>query len=212
MRFSAILAIAITVAGAATARTVDIGAGVQIPVCVEPGNESVWTNIQQAQWIASRMFVPAGITLEWRKLSECPDDGIKISFSSATKETDHPGALAYALPYEGTHIVLFLDRISVAGKKQLSSLLAHVMVHEITHIVEGIPHHSTAGIMKAVFDWDDVRRMSYEPLVFAPEDLNLIQEGLRLRRARLAQRRLDLPGANSLTESAPREVSQLLPN
>jgi hypothetical protein len=51
-----------------------------------------------------------------------------------------PSAMAYALPYEGNHIVIFYDRLQlkVKGETQISTLLGNVLAHEVTHILQGI--------------------------------------------------------------------------
>jgi hypothetical protein len=71
-------------------------------------------------------------------------------------------ALAYALPYKDG--------------------LAHVMVHEIGHVLEQMQRHSENGVMKARWSAADIKRMERDPLPFAPEDVESIREGL-LRRA-----------------------------
>jgi hypothetical protein len=78
-----------------------------------------------------------------------------LTGSSNTPPSDHPGAMAYAHPYEAVNIFVLYDRIekSADGPIQASTFLAHVMTHEITHLLQGMP--------------------------FGPEDLDLIQLGLR---------------------------------
>jgi hypothetical protein len=66
------------------------------------------------------------------------------------------------------------------------NLLAHVLVHEITHILQGISRHSPTGIMKGQWDYDDYFEMSRRPLPFAQKDIDLIYDGLKARRARMA--------------------------
>jgi hypothetical protein len=65
-------------------------------------------------------------------------------------------------------------------------LLAHVLVHEITHVLEGISRHSATGIMKDRWDDNDYSEMRRKPLRFAQEDVNLIYDGLKARQARVA--------------------------
>ncbi len=38
-------------------------------------------------------------------------------------------------------------------------VLAHVLVHEITHILEGLNEHSQEGIIKARWTFQDYRRI-----------------------------------------------------
>jgi hypothetical protein len=57
-------------------------------------------------------------------------------------------------------------------------VLGHVLVHEITHILQGIDRHSETGVMKARWTAQDYSKMTWEPLPFTPEDIDLIQRGL----------------------------------
>jgi hypothetical protein len=57
-------------------------------------------------------------------------------------------------------------------------LLAHVMVHEIAHILQGVYRHSDNGVMKAVWTGQDYSQMRVGALPFAPEDVELIHLGL----------------------------------
>jgi hypothetical protein len=60
-------------------------------------------------------------------------------------------------------------------------LLAHVLVHEITHMVEGTNVHAETGIMKARWDRVDRLNMEAHPLAFTEEDVLLIHLGLARR-------------------------------
>jgi len=95
--------------------------------------------------------------------------------------------------YEGEHIVVFYDRVqrTYSGSPQI--LLAHVVAHEITHILQGVAQHSDEGLMKARWDRDDYARMALQPLTLTKTDLQLIREGvaaykdLSARRAQIAR-------------------------
>ena len=178
-------------AGTASARNIGISTGQVIPVCVEATANST-TTIFQARGIASKMFAAAGVSIDWRGGNNCPADGIRISLSQFSRASDHPSAYAYALPYEGTHIVLFWDRIEQAAEpRSRPHLVAHVLAHEITHILEGTCRHSDTGVLKAVFTRSDIDEMEFHPLPFAAVDLELIRSGLKARAERLAQGQQD---------------------
>jgi hypothetical protein len=104
-----------------------------------------------------------------------------------TPANEQPGALAYALPYEGKHIVIFYDRVRTEVEPSrvpallVPALLAHVIAHEIGHILEGVNTHSRSGVMKARWSTDDYLDMAWKPLPFAPEDVFLIHRGLEQR-------------------------------
>ena len=154
----------------------------RLSVCVE--NTVGFNVLPLAQQIASKMFAEAGVTMAWRHgLARCPAQGILVTLSTDQVPADvPPSALAYALPYEGSHIVIFYDRLQRKVKpEQMSSLLAHVLVHEVTHILQGIHRHSGRGIMKANWDGSDYQAMMWKSLPFTPEDVELIHRGLAAR-------------------------------
>jgi hypothetical protein len=140
--------------------------------------------------ITTTMFRGIGVKIDWRTgIYACPSDGIVISMSDRTPATLVPDALAYAKPYEGTHIVVFYDRIVESYRSvRVAQLLGHVLVHEITHILEGIARHSKSGVMKAFWTEIDYEQMSCKPMNFDREDVELIHAGLeaRARRAMVA--------------------------
>jgi hypothetical protein len=159
----------------------------KVRACVNSGTYVSFSVLARAEMIASRMFATAGVALEWRdaRSAACQNSDqartVVLDFHIHTAPSEHPGALAYALPYQGSHIVLLFERFarSAGGPNQVSALLAHVMAHEITHLLEGVPRHSQTGVMKAYWDRQDLTRMADKPLPFDPEDIDLIQRGLR---------------------------------
>src|SRR5581483_11066594 len=120
---------------------------------------------------AADMFRHIGIDIKYVSPNHCPAGAVVISMSMRTAASLNPGALAYALPFEKTHIVVFLDRVRAFPRTEQDAIMAHVLAHEITHILEGVDHHSDSGVMKAHWDSDDFAGMCRRPLSFAPEDL-----------------------------------------
>lgn len=107
-----------------------------------------------------------------------------IDLSVETSQDPFPGALAYSQPFEGTHIHVFYDRLrQTYCRCPPSALLAHVLAHEIGHILEGTNSHSRSGIMKAHWDDNDLSKIARQQLPFAPEGVFLIHRGLRIRAA-----------------------------
>jgi hypothetical protein len=137
-----------------------------------------------ARILATKMFADIGIILDWRSPRACSAEAILISFTGNTPKNLLPGALAYALPYEGVHIRVFYDRIRRFPRELVPLLLAHVLVHEITHILQGISNHSASGVMKACWKSDDFSAMMFKPLRFEDQDIDLIRRGLAARAAR----------------------------
>jgi hypothetical protein len=157
-----------------------------VTVCMDPSADG--REIRAAQSLASKMFARIHVEIDWRELRSCPAgrDALQISLSDHTPEHQLPGALAYALPYEGSRIVVFYDRVRKSDPDRLACSLAYVLVHEVTHILEGITRHSKCGIMKAQWDRNDHFEIGLGRLGFAPEDVNLIYRGLAARVARQA--------------------------
>jgi hypothetical protein len=172
--------------GTAWGRNIDMLPGTRVSVCVV--GESSTITLLQAENLGSRMFAAADLTIEWRNGNDCPADGIRVVLFQAAQESDDRSTLGYALPYEGNHVVLFWDRIATAANRlTFPFLLGHVLVHEVTHILEGVTHHSDTGVMKAKFAPADIDAMVVHPLPFTEADLQLIQLGMIFRRTRLAQ-------------------------
>ena len=153
-----------------------------VTVCLNPGANAVV--VHQAERSAARMLAGAGVTLNWQgDLRRCapPVLGILITLMLNTPLDNHPGAMAYARPYGEATIVVFYDRVLAAG---VPPLLAHVLAHEITHVLEGVAIHSAAGIMKARWTPSDYTEMRRGPLRFTQEDLLLIRRGVDARERR----------------------------
>src|SRR5208283_3840839 len=143
-----------------------------------------------AKMTASTLFQSAGVNLEWhtdrRTCQGQRDQVILVSPSLSTPKDLRPGALAYALPFEGVHIHVFYDRIAIRARDLRPFLLGYVVVHEITHILQAIDRHSDSGIMKAHWDSRDHELMIGTRLRFAEQDIELIHQGLAARGTRPA--------------------------
>jgi hypothetical protein len=152
----------------------------RVTVCMshDPGVPATWP----AESMASRIFSAIGVKLEWND-GPCPaaPNTLRISVVDQPAKGQPAGALAYALPYEGAHVVVFYEPIERMQCGCMQQLPAYVLVHEITHILEGIARHSPSGIMKAHWDDADYDKIRGRSLVFAPEDVDLIHRGLDVR-------------------------------
>ena len=152
-----------------------------VTVCMSGGSDIKVT--YPAQEMASKIFAAIGVVLVWnaRGCSSSPD-AIRVSLSNETPERQLPAALAYGLSYEGSHIVVFYDRIKKSVKSvSADRLLAHVLVHEITHILQRLNRHSESGIMKAHWDDRDLAGMVQQALGFTEDDVRLLYDGLDTR-------------------------------
>lgn len=159
-----------------------LNAPIRVTVCMQELAD--FPTSMQAKGIVTWMFAGIGVRITWHDMSGCPAQSILISLSDEAPARFHRGALAFALPYEGTHIVLFYDRIAMASRALRPRLMAHVMVHEITHVLEGVAKHSEEGVMKAQWNKEDFDHMIGKCLSFTPEDVEMIHAGLVVRSAR----------------------------
>ncbi len=181
MKTSAMITMAAILAGSAWAASKSDSQ--RLVVCIEDGKHA---GVADAAAKASSLFLSAGVKLEWHgELSFCKGqrDAMVVSFLANTPKAFHPGALAYALPYEGVHIQVFYDRIAQADPGLLPSLMANVIVHEITHILQGIDRHSASGVMKAVWNSSDYTLMKRGLLRFTAMDVEMIRDGFAARTA-----------------------------
>ena len=134
----------------------------------------------------AKMFAQIGIKIQWRSVGRSlPPDALVVEMLQQASPQQCAGALACAKPFEGVHIYLFYDRIRAAVPNYMvSPLLAHVLVHEITHILQGVSRHSDTGVMKARWDDKDFELMARKSLQFGPEDVLLIKRGLEAHESR----------------------------
>jgi hypothetical protein len=135
------------------------------------------------------MFAHVGVNIEWRvdQPVAFSHRSIFIELTTKTPETFQPRALAYAKPFEEAHVVVLYDRVQrVVAPSRVQHVLAHVLVHEITHIIEGTDWHSATGVMKARWNGGDYAHMERKPLDFTDADLILIRSGLNAWIPRLA--------------------------
>lgn len=151
----------------------------------------------RAEAMANRMFAGIGVRVQWTgrrpgRRTEPASGGcapkrpeeivVRIIFGRAGFASSD--AFAYALPYasDGVRVTVFYGELRKALRDQPRLepvLLAHVLVHEITHVLQGVVRHSSTGVMKAHWNSTEYSDMEDRPLEFAGDDAELIQLGLR---------------------------------
>jgi len=158
----------------------------QVTVCMTGLPDAYVDKLAKAT--ATKIFAGIGVKIQWRSgAKNCPTEAIFITFSDSTPASLHPGALAYARPYEGTHILVFYDRVSnTVASSIVPFLLGHVIAHEITHILQGVARHSDQGLMKPRWGAADYDEMARKPLPLTDQDVLLIYRGLQSREAHLS--------------------------
>jgi hypothetical protein len=161
-----------------------------VVVCVGPTSG---IPIYSATQLASQIFGSIDIQIEWHRLRSCPSSPhtIKINFPEVPPAALDASAMAFALPIEGSHIAVFSDRVKAGiTPDRVGRLLAYVLVHEITHMLQGVCRHSPGGIMKAHWTDGDLFDVQSMKLGFAQVDIDLIGFGITWRQARFARSEL----------------------
>jgi len=95
--------------------------------------------------------------------------------------------------FEGHHRVLRSHPVT-GSRTTASALLAYVLVHEITHVVQGVNRHSQTGVMKAHWSTEDQTAILERRLGFEEHDVQLMRQGLAA--AGVAVQRVSWAGPN----------------
>jgi hypothetical protein len=179
MKITAMVALALTVAISAWSA--------EVTIYVQGLSVAPLPVLNRARVLANEMFAAVNVNIDWRtgrptRSQSQIEKPIVVEMINDTPSGLKPDALAFACPYEGVHITLLYDRVRAATEPQRTpNLMAHVLVHEITHILQGTCRHSDTGIMKAHWVHTDYMEMGVKPLSFTEEDVQLIRAGLARR-------------------------------
>jgi hypothetical protein len=188
MRTKALAAIAVLAGTFAQAGEKGEFMGRAVTVCMDPGNTP---ELGFAESLVSKMFADIGLKIDWRSERTCraaEDAVIHVSLDAGLRGENFGGILASTKPYEGTHINIFVERLRKStDPKTFRYLLAHVLAHEITHILQVVSRHSEDGIMKARWSQEDQQKMAWKPLAFTERDVKLIYIGLDAWSSRAAR-------------------------
>jgi len=141
----------------------------------------------QTKALASSMLAAVGVRAVWRIGKPQPNaaDGLVVGvrFDEAPLLNYRGVVLARAYPFGGSvrDITVFRNRVlamAEASHVEPYKLMAHVLVHEIGHVLERADHHSDTGVMKAHWTPADYEAMAWKPLPFEEEDIAWIHRTL----------------------------------
>jgi hypothetical protein len=189
VRSMLIVAMAVLTAGRAPGGETGKRARSIVTACLQTGADHTLSQqviLERAELTATQIFADAGVIMKWRtRPRSCTPGDILIDFSNNTPLNELPGALAYSRPFEGDYVRVFYDRIQRRTKADvLPYLLAHVLAHEITHVLESTSWHSERGVMKSSWNATDYGQMKWRQLTFTETDLKLIRLGLEARKSK----------------------------
>ena len=158
-----------------------------------PGSE------YRARTVLKGVFARIGIRISWvhdkpktAGLSEDPVV-VQVLIASEPSHKVHADALAYTgavqKKEEESKITVLWNRIQLRadGSADEAQLLAHVLAHEIGHILKGTNGHADTGVMKAHWVPRDLGTMKSHALEFTAADVCLMKEELIRRKAQVVR-------------------------
>ena len=125
---------------------------------------------------AARMLEDIGVRIRWGRRP----DAIEVRL--ITGHVGNPGRVAFATPYASRPVVTVLyDRVIAMTYQRPdlhAPLLAHVLVHELAHVLMRTVDHADSGVMKAEWSLTDMLQMKSHPLRFVRADAEMIRRAL----------------------------------
>lgn len=140
----------------------------------------------------SRIFTEAGVELEWL---ECEVAGKSLNPAGCAQPVGpdrlmlqlvpgshkgNPKASGMALidGQSSTFACLYPERVKQLARDanwDFGDLLGHAAAHELGHLLLRSSAHSLAGVMRARWETEDLRRLSHAGLIFLPGQLSAVQ-------------------------------------
>jgi hypothetical protein len=162
--------------------------------------------VTRAQEIATMIFEQAGIDTTWLLCPVVQADLKKYPTCDQTpRVTDFalrllPASMVEKLPDSDNEAIGFAQRCPIDERgcvvnvfystvDQLTSevgareerILAHVMAHELGHLLLGPNAHSPSGIMRGIWSRDDLRFISWSNLLFTPRQSDKLRANIARR-------------------------------
>lgn len=146
-----------------------------------------------ARSVAAIILQDAGLQAVWRDCSDgCADARgpgevlVRIVTAPKTIVAESLGcALVDLQEGAGTLATVYANRINAVGSRtgvNAATLLGRVIAHEIGHLVLGTSHHSSAGLMRALWSDRELQRDIAADWTFSREDVTRIDRRLAIRR------------------------------
>jgi hypothetical protein len=154
---------------------------VNLAVCVDSVALAA-SEMTSAQSSAAAMLAGIGIQVRWAEApSACSIAPIRIRVVDWLVNRP-PDEMAYARPFAiGAKLIVVeyehIKRTAARARGLEPKLLAHVLVHELVHVLTGGAGHSRAGVMKAHWGPADCQEMLRGSLPFTAADAVLARAG-----------------------------------
>lgn len=131
----------------------------------------------------SKIFQQAGVELEW---VECEVAGPPVNMAAcgqplssdrlmlqlvpgSNKQNPRATGMAIIQPGSSFYACLYPERVKNLAKDAnwgFADLLGHAAAHEIGHLLLESTHHTPAGVMRARWETEDLRRLTHNGLAF----------------------------------------------
>jgi hypothetical protein len=142
------------------------------------------TALTRARHLATQMFRSVGVSLEWcERPQHCTawDHRLIVTLKERAPRERSEKSRAAANPFQGRDVEIYVDRMPLTSDPIAPAFWAHVLVHEITHLLQASDYHAPTGVMKAHWDRRDLAEMHFTPLPFTNYDILLLRAGLARR-------------------------------
>ena len=137
----------------------------------------------------SRILLAAGVELEWVDCEiggqpaggpECarpsgPDRFMLQIVPGLNKQNPRTSGMAILQNGAGVFACLYPERVKALARDanwDFADLLGHAAAHELGHLLLRSSAHTPAGIMRARWETEDLRRVTHANLVFLPGQLS----------------------------------------
>jgi hypothetical protein len=175
-----------------SAQTQESGRPADVTVYVTGAELLSRSEDREVRSTVSRMLAPAGVRIVWLE-GEPKSEGavspvIHVRFVWKPLDTHSTRALAYTMPFAGgvKTITVLCERIRrfAVGSRREPPIMAHVLAHELGHVLQVTDRHTETGVMKAGWSERDFSIMMKTGLEFTVTDVELIRGGLKKLTAR----------------------------
>ena len=145
------------------------------------------TTVFRATRQASRVFAKIGTTVRFHnsRTNKKAGAGLELDMyiGMGAPAGMNSAALALSHPFrQDGRIEVFYSRIQEYKPVECRDVvIAYILAHEITHVLEGMQHHAPTGVMKEKWDRADLKKIQAAKLEFDPSDVDFIRAGIEKR-------------------------------